>query len=137
MVGRGPQTMDGSVRVPVVADAQWTLVGGRCVSCGALSYPLPLACSRCGADCVSVELDTRGRVGAATQVWRRRPDVVLDVPYQIALVAIPGPGALTVRVPCLEKEPLQSGELVDLRPLRIGDAGEGQTVVGVQAIRAV
>ncbi len=122
---RDIQPLDAQ-RMRVDADGSWALLGGKCENCGKLAHPFHRGCSRCGGTERLVELEPIGEVRSSTTVHVTRPDVLLPVPYQVALVQLrEGP---VVSVPSLRSEVFHLGETVLLAPVLV------DTLTGPRAI---
>ena len=62
-----------------------TLIGSRCATCGACSWPSRAICSNCGGDDVEFgALPTAGALRSYTTVWVSRPG--LEPPYVLGQV---------------------------------------------------
>lgn len=112
-------------------DQTWDLIGSSCPQCGSVYHPIRPYCRLCGAENVTRVLRPKGTVVATTTVRVTRPDVLLNPPYQVALVRL-ADGPL-VRFPSRSLEELEPGTVVDVLPIVIDQ--DGRSVVACEAMR--
>ena len=66
------------------------LIGGKCGTCHAVSFPKKSICSRCnGGEIQEILLSRRGKLVTYTEVHHKPPDYEGDVPYYIGRVLLP------------------------------------------------
>jgi uncharacterized OB-fold protein len=64
------------------------LKGGRCGSCGKVTFPLPTICPGCRGEMIDpTPLSTQGRVFEWTTVWKGAPG--FTAPYHVGYVDLP------------------------------------------------
>lgn len=93
----------GTLERPRLDAERGVLLGSRCGSCGAASWPARAVCHGCGhPTAIGVALPATGTLLSYTKVWLPRPG--LDVPYVLGEITLDGGALLFAHVRSLGAE---------------------------------
>jgi uncharacterized OB-fold protein len=110
---------------------KYRLEAGRCTSCGAIHYPAPTVCPKCGGREFEVEVLPRdGKVVASTVVRVPPAGFTEQTPLPIALVELDNGVRLMVQVGDVEDpDTVEPGLPIRLEFRRISSDGEAGVIL--------
>ena len=105
---------------------RFRLEAARCKGCGAITYPVRQACSKCrGEDLETTHLSRKGTVVTSTVVHIGPADFAMEAPYAVAVVETPEGARLMLQVVDCESSDVKPGMKVDFEFRRIRKEGDG------------
>ncbi len=118
--------------------ARFRLEAGRCRGCGEVVYPSRRICPECrGTEWETIRLSRRGKVVTSTVIRVAPDDLVMHVPYAMAVIETPEGARLMTQVVDVDPEEVRPGMEVALEFRLVRREGEsGILCYGHKAVPA-
>ena len=105
---------------------RFRLEAARCKACGAITFPVRRACSKCrGEELETTELSRKGTVVTSTVVHVAPADFVMEAPYAVAVVETPEGARMMMQVVDCDGSDVKPGMQVDFEFRKIRKEGHG------------